>query len=243
MRLRLRAPIAKFVGGSEVSAIELPVVRRALKAIRRISVAPKLVHAQRWEEVWNNLSTSLEDLDRMRRGTASASKLTSSVPDTWRPPPRAKAPRWLATPDSAVVSIASTRPRTPGSVARAPSATSNWREVAYLDLVAEMLAVPKDEIVMARLVLNALRDPLGRTVLERLSRRPHDPLALVEMTGRNYDEIKYQVRKLIAIGAISKMKHFYYVANPHASHAVRSYVDVLLTLASYTNSRPEYYVY
>ncbi|MGH7025051.1 MAG: hypothetical protein ACREEB_15880 [Caulobacteraceae bacterium] len=142
-----------------------------------------------------------------------------------------------------MASIAPTRPRTPGSVARAPSTISNWQEVIYLDLVAEMLAVSKDEIAMARLVLNALRDPLGRTVLEYLSRRPHDPFALIERTGRKYDEIRYQIRKLIAAGAISKMEHFYYLANPHASRAVGNYVDVLLTLASYTNSRPEYHVY
>lgn len=112
-----------------------------------------------------------------------------------------------------------------------------------MDLVAAMLAVPKDEIAMARLVLNALRDPLGQMVLECLSRRPHDPLALIEKTGREYDAIRYQIRKLIAVGAISKLEHFYYLANPHAPYAVRSYVDVLLTLSSYTKSRSEYHVY
>jgi hypothetical protein len=96
---------------------------------------------------------------------------------------------------------------------------------------------------MARLVLNALRDPLGRMVLECLSRRPQDPLALIEKTGREYDAIRYQIRKLIAVCAISKLDHFYYLANPRASHAVQSYVDVLLTLSSYTKSRSECHVY
>jgi hypothetical protein len=149
------------------------------------------------------------------------------------------APRRLAAVDSAVASIAPTR-RSLGLIARPPGATSNWQEATYLHLVAEMLAVPRDEIATARLVLNALRDPLGRTVLEHLSRRPHDPLALTEKTGRKYDEIRYQLRKLIAAGAISRMEHFYYRANPKASHAIRNYVDVLLTLTSYTTSRREY---
>jgi len=177
----------------------------------------------------------------MRQGTSSGLELTSSVLETGRPPRHANAPRWLA--DSAAANIAQSRARRPGSVARASSRASNWQETTYLDLVAEMLAVPKDEIAMARLVLNALRDPLGRIVLECLSRRPHDPLALTEETGRDYDAIRYQIRKLIAVGAISKLEHFYYLANPHAPHAVRNYVDVLLTLSSYTKSRSEYHVY
>jgi hypothetical protein len=145
--------------------------------------------------------------------------------------------------DPAAPIIALTQARTPGSAAPPPSTGSNWQEATYLDLVAAMLAVPKDEIAMARLVLNALRDPLGRMVLECLSRRPHDPLALVEKTGREYDAIRYQIRKLIAVGAISRLDHFYYLANPQASHAVQSYVDVLLTLSSYTKSRSEYHVH
>jgi len=176
----------------------------------------------------------------MRRGTSSGSELTSSVLETVRPPRHAKAPRWLAMADSAVASI---QARTPGSGAHAPSTVSNWQEASYLDLVAAMLEVPKDEIAMARLVLNALRDPLGRIVLECLSRRPHDPLALIEKTGREYDAIRYQIRKLIAVGAISRLEHFYYLANPYAPRAVRNYVDVLLTLSSYTKSRSKYHVH
>jgi hypothetical protein len=145
--------------------------------------------------------------------------------------------------DSAPANIAPTQARTPGSAVRPPSAASNWQEATYLDLVAAMMAIPKDEIATARLVLNALRDPLGRIVLECLSQRPQDPLALVERTGREYDAIRYQIRKLIAVGAISKLEHYYYIANPYASHAIRSYADVLLTLSSYTKSWAENHAY
>jgi hypothetical protein len=179
----------------------------------------------------------------MRQGTSSRSELTSGVLETVRPPRHAQTPQWLAMADSAAPGIALTRARMSGSGARAPGAASNCREATYLDLVASMLAVPEDEIAMARLVLNALGDPLGQIVLEHLSRGPHDTFALIEKTAREYDAIRYQIRKLLAVDAISRLEHFYYLANPHAPHAIRSYVDVLLTLSSYTKSRSEYHVH
>jgi hypothetical protein len=151
------------------------------------------------------------------------------------------AARWLGTAETAAAGFAPTQSWGPSPVA--PRTTSNWREASYLDEVADMLAIPKDELATARQVLSALRDPLGRTVLEQLSRRAQDPVGLIEKSGRDYDAIRYQIRKLIAAGAVSKLEHSYYLANPDASHAVRNYVDVLLTLSSYTKSRSKYHVH
>ena len=84
-------------------------------------------------------------------------------------------------------------------------------------------------------MLNVLKDPLRRILLEYLAQGPYSTVALANITGAEYDDVRNRVRGLLNAFAIIHIRDHTYRAVPYPANCIRRYFDVLLTAAVYTH--------